>query len=222
MSRARVGAVAGWLTLLGVLAFEVVLPMAVAGPRVTGSTDRSVIEAYYANEALSWFALGIMATLVAFLVFVTALRDEIASQGAPSLAANVGWAAGLVAAAVLLTKSGLQMAAVRGLASGSDILPTFFAYEFVYHTAVYAMEAVYPLAFAIALASLATTPRWYLGLAVVVSVLQVINFPSLLLGMPDAVTLPGNIAFAAWLGATAWLLGRPLYAVRSAAEPVPA
>jgi hypothetical protein len=219
MSTARVGAVAGWLTLVGILAFEVVLPMVVAGPRVTGSNDRAVVEAYYAHDALAWFALGIMAVLVAFLVFVTALREDILGRGGNSLATNVGWAAAVVAAGVLLVKSGLSMAAVRGIGSGSDVMPTFFAYEFVYHSAVYAMEAVYPLAFAIGLARLATTPRWYVWLAVVVSVLQVINFPALLIGTPDAATLPGNILFAAWIGATAWLLGRPAGADASSFEP---
>ena len=76
MSTARVGALAGWLTFIGVLAFEVVMPMVTAGPRVTGSTDRAVIEAYYAHGSLAWSGLGIMAVVVA-ITLVTDARSYI-------------------------------------------------------------------------------------------------------------------------------------------------
>lgn len=54
----------------------------------------------------------------------------------------------------------------------------------------------------------ATTPRWFLGLATLVSVLQLVNMTSLVVGLPTAATLPGTLAFVAWFAATAWLVGR--------------
>src|SRR4029079_4801143 len=92
--------------------------------------------------------------------------------------------------------------------AGSDVMPTFFTWDFTYNSAVYAMEASYPLAFAIATTAWAGTPRWFLGLAVVVSILQLVNMTSLVVGLPMALTLPGTLAFVAWFAAAAWLVGR--------------
>jgi hypothetical protein len=221
MATGRIASLAGWLTLVGILAFEVIGPMVTAGARVSGTTDRARIEAYYANDALLWFGLGAIVVVAVFVVFVSALRGELAQHG-DSPWTDVGWACALIAAALLLTRTGLQMALVRGVDSDADVLPLFFAWDFVYNAAVYAMEAVYPLAFALALTSIVGTARWYLGLSMAVAAFQVVNMTSLVVGLPEAATLPGNVAFAAWLGATAWVIGRPHFGAESAAQPVAA
>jgi hypothetical protein len=99
------------------------------------------------------------------------------------------------------------MALVRAVAAGSDVMPTFFTWDFMYNTALYAMEASYPLAFAIAMTAWTGT-RWLVGLAALVAVLQLVNMTSLVVGLPMAVTLPGTLAFVAWFAATAWQVGR--------------
>ncbi len=218
MSPTRIGSVAGWLTLAGILAFEVIGPSLAVGPRVTGSADRGAIEAYYANTVLLAFGLGQFAVIIAFLVFATALRETLVRRETATFWANVGYACALVAAALLLVRSAIEMALVRTLAAGSDILPTFFVWDFAYNGAVYAMEAGYPAAFAMAIASAGwrSTPRIYPGLAAIVSALQLINMTSLVVGLPMAVTLPGNIAFAVWFGVTVWILGRQESVVEAA------
>jgi len=218
MSSTRIGSVAGWLTLVGILAFEVIGPSLAVGQRVTGSTDRGTIEAYYGNSVLLTFGLGQFAAIVGFVVFATALREALVRRESASFWANAGFAFALVAAALLLTRSAVEMALVRTLAVGGDILPTFFAYDFVYNGALYAMEAGYPLAFAMAIASAGwrSTPRWYPVLAAIVSVAQVVNMTSLIVGLPLAVTLPGNILFAVWFGVTTWMLGRQESVVEAA------
>jgi len=208
MSSARIGSLAGWLTLAGILAFEVIGPSLVVGQRVTGSTDRGQIEAYYASSSLTAFGLGQLAIIIGFVVFVTALREALVRREGATFWANTGFAFALVAAALLLVRSAIEMSLVRALAAGTDILPSFFAWDFTYNGALYAMEAGYPTAFALGMSGWRSTPRWYLGLALLVSVLQLLNMTSLAIGLSLAATLPGNVAFAVWFGTTAWILGR--------------
>jgi hypothetical protein len=208
VSTARIASMAGWLTLAAILASEVVVPSVLIGPPPTGSIDRAVVEAYYAHEALLPLGLIAIATIIGFLVFATALREVLVRREAAAFWANAGFAFSLVAAALLLARTALQMALVRGVAAGSDVMPTFFTWDFTYNTALYAMEASYPLAFAIAMTAWAGTPRWLIGLAALVSVLQLVNMTSLVVGLPMAVTLPGTLAFVVWFAATAWQVGR--------------
>jgi hypothetical protein len=77
VSTARIGSMAGWLTLVAILASEVVVPSVLIGPPPTGSIDRAVVEAYYAHEALLPLGLIAIATIIGFLVFVTAIRDVL-------------------------------------------------------------------------------------------------------------------------------------------------
>lgn len=216
MSTARIAATAGWVTLAAIIASEVILPSMLIGLPPTGSTDRAVVERYYAHEALLPLGLVAIATIIGFLVFATGLREVLSRREEAAFWANTGFAFALVAAALLLVRTALQMALVRGVAGGNDVMPTFFTWDFTYNSALYAMEASYPLAFAIAMTAWAGTPRWLLGLAAVVSVLQLVNMASLVVGLPMAATLPGTLAFVAWFGATALLLGRGTFAPEAA------
>lgn len=208
MSNARVAATAGWLTLAAILVSEVILPSLLIGSPPTGSMDRVAVESYYAHESLLPLGIVAIATIIGFLVFVTALREVLIALGDRAFWANAGFAFALVAAALLLIRTALQMALVRGVASGSDVMPTFFAWDFTYNTALYAMEASYPVAFAMAMTRGARAPRWLLALGATVAVLQLVNMTSLVVGLPMAATLPGTLSFVAWFAATSWLIGR--------------
>jgi len=222
VTTARIGSVAAWLTLGGLLAFEVIGPSILVGNPITGSTDRATIEAYYGHAVLLPFGLGTIVIIMSFIIFVTALREVLLPLEAARLWANAGFAFALVAAAVLLVRSAMQMALVRGVAAGSDVMPLFFTWDFAYNSALYAMEAGYPIAFALAMTARPSTPRWFLGLAAVASALQLVNMTSLVLGLPMAATLPGNIAISVWFGATAWLIGRQETLVETTEVPLPA
>lgn len=208
MSTARIGSIVGWLTLAAILISEVVIPSLLVGPPVSGSTDRALVEAYHAQDVLLALGLVQMVTIIGFLVFVTALRETVVRHEAAALPANVGFACAIVAAALLLVRTALQMATVRGVDAGSEVMATYFAWDFTYNTAVYAMEASYPLAFALAMAAWPGTPRWLVGLAGIVGVLQLVNMTALVVGLPFGATLPGTVAFVAWFASTAWVLGR--------------
>lgn len=206
---------AGWLTLAAILASEVILPAMLVGPPPTGSTDRAIVERYYAHDALLPLGLVAIVTIIGFLVFATGLREVLSRREDAALWANTGLAFALVAAALLLVRTALQMALVRTVALGSDVMPTFFTWDFTYNSALYAMEAAYPMAFGIAMSAWEGTPRWLLGLAALVSALQLVNMTSLVVGLPMAATLPGTLAFVAWFGATAWLIGRGMFALEA-------
>jgi hypothetical protein len=208
VSTARIASTAGWLTLAAIFVSEVLVPSLLFGLPPTGSTDPAVVEAYFAHETLLPLGLVAMATIIGFIIFVAALRQTLARREEAALWANAGFGFALVAAALLLVRTAMQMSVVRGVAAGSDVMPTFFTWDFTYNTALYAMEASYPLAFAIAMTAWAGTPRWLIGLAALVAVLQLVNMTSLVVGLPMAVTLPGTLAFVAWFAATAWQVGR--------------
>jgi hypothetical protein len=219
MSTARIASIAGWLTLAAILGSEVIVPSALVGLPPTGSTDRAVVEAYFGHEALLPLGLVAIVTIIGFIVFVSALREVLVGREEAAFWANAGFGFALVAAALLLVRTAIQMALVRGLAAGGDVMPTFFTWDFTYNTALYAMEASYPLAFAIAMTAWAETPRWLVGLAALVSVLQLVNMTAVVVGLPFAATLPGTLAFVAWFAATAWLVGRLESTVRRAPNP---
>ena len=220
MSTARIASTAGWLTLGAILAAEVVVPSLLIGLPPTGSIDRAVVEAYYGHEALLPLGLVAIATIIAFIVFAAALREVLVRREEAAFWANAGFGFALVAAALLLVRTATQMALVRSVAAGSDVMPAFFTWDFTYNTALYAMEASYPLAFAMAMSAWAGMPRWLLGLAALVSGLQLVNMSSLVVGLPMAATLPGTLAFVAWFAATATLVGRLEPTVHRASNPV--
>lgn len=139
MSTARIASTAGWLTLAAILVSEVLVPSLLFGLPPTGSTYPAVVEAYFAHEALLPLGLVAMATIIGFIVFVAALRQTLAQREKAALWANAGFGFALVAAALLLIRSAMQMSVVRGVAAGSDVLPAFFAWDFTYNAAVYAM-----------------------------------------------------------------------------------
>ena len=208
MSTALTTARFGWLTLAGIIGLEVVAPAALVGQPIAGATDRTVIESYLSHQALLPLGLGTMILILGLVVFATGLRDLLGSRLQVALWANAGLGFALVAAALLLVRSALQMAAVRGLTAGSDVLPTFFAWDFAYDAAVYAMEAGYVIAFSTAVIAGFAPPRWFIAVACLAAGLQIVNLSSLVIGLPTAATIFGNIAFAAWFGTMAWLAGR--------------
>jgi len=208
MSGARLGSIAGWVTLAGILVFEVAGPTLVAGNRVTGTTDRAAISAYYEHGELLWFALGGFILVIVFVLFAVLLREELASNTVARRLANVGLALAVAAVPLLLLKTALQMSLVEAVAAGVDPLPLFLSWDYVYNAGVYALEAGYPVAFSLAMARQPGFPRWLPVFGVIVGALQLVNMTSLVIGLPDAATLPGNLAFAVWLAATAYGLGR--------------
>jgi hypothetical protein len=83
--------------------------------------DRAVVEAYYTHEALLPLGLIAIATVIGFFAFVAALREVLARREEAAFWTNAGFPFSLVAAALLLARTALQMALVRSVAAGSDV-----------------------------------------------------------------------------------------------------
>ena len=157
MGSARVGALAGWTTLACILAFEVIGPSLVAGQPPTGVTDPAALRDYYGHTGLAAFALASYLALPAFAIFVAALRRRLV-EAAPMLA-DVGLIAAAAALAVLLVRTGLELAAIRAVREGIDPMPLHLGWDYTYNSALYAMEATYPVAFGLAVRQVAGFPR---------------------------------------------------------------
>jgi len=204
----RIGAFAGWATLVGILFFEVIGPQLVAGQRVTGTLDAAVISAYYNHSTLEYLNAGVFLAAGAFLVFAVALREILGGDSYSRFLATIGLAFAVTETSLIITKSALAATLVRIAASGGDILPLFRFWDVLYNSGVYLTEAGLTLSFALAMRNVSGFPRLAMWLGIVVGVLQIVNMTSIFVGIPDAATLIGNIAFALWLGTTSFILSR--------------
>lgn len=208
-SIARIGAVFGWATLVGILLFEVVGPQIVAGQRVSGTLDARVVSEYYNHPFLEFLAAGVFLAAGAFLVFAVALREVLRGDEYSHCLATVGLAFAVTEASLIITKSALAATLVRVATSpGGDIVPLFRFWDVLYNSGVYLTEAGLVISFALAMRNSVIFPKWMLWFGVAVGALQVVNMTALFVGIPDAATLVGNIAFALWLATTSFGLSR--------------
>jgi len=208
-SPARIGSIAGWLTLIGILGFEVIVPQAIAGQRVSGTTDAAAISAYYGHSTLSpVVGLGGFVILLAFLPFVTAMRASLPGDERTRLLATIGVAFAVAAAPLYVVKSAIAATLVSIAGGGGDVVPLFRLWDLLYNGGVYAFEAGWILGLGLAAAGAPGFPRWFAALTALVGGLQLVNMTGLFLGIPDAATLPGNIALAGWLAVASYGLGR--------------
>jgi hypothetical protein len=212
-SLSRMASVAGLVTLLGILAFEVVLPSAIVGATpLSGTLDRAAIAAWYDHRSLEvLLGLGLFAVVLpAFVVFAVTIRQLTDGDQRAGYLASLGSAFALVAVPVYILKSAIAAALVGIVANGSDPVPLFRVYDLAYNGAIYPLEAAYVLCLGLAVAKLGAG-AWLRWLSIVVAVLQLLASFVLFVSVPSAVTLPGNLAFALWLGATSlaiWRRGR--------------
>lgn len=205
----RLGAICGWLTLAGILVFEVIVPMAIAGQRITATSDPIVIRAYYDHPALApVVSLGVFTILLAFVPFAVAVRTVVADDPTRRLAASVGLGFAVAAVPLLVMKSAIAETLVSIAATASDPVPLFRLWDVTYNGGVYALESGWVLGLGLGLAGLAGMPRWLRALTWVVAVYQLVNMTALFIGIPDSATLPGNLALAVWLGSVSYGLGR--------------
>ena len=79
---ARVGAWAGWLSLVGIVGYHVAL-MALAGQRVSGTSDLATIRDYYAQPVVAVASVETFLVVLAVAVFAVALRETLVAGAAP-------------------------------------------------------------------------------------------------------------------------------------------
>lgn len=194
----RIGAIAGWLSLAGILTFSVIGPMVIAGPRVSGTLDAKIIQPYFRHEALAPFSAGEFVIMLAFVPFVLALRQALSPDDRASFLSQVGLAFALIAAPLYLVDGAIHATLVTVAMSGGDLLPLFRFWDILYNSATYLAEAGYAFAFARAMRDARAFPRWMPWWGVIVGALQLVNMSALFVGIPDNLTLIGNLAFMLW------------------------
>lgn len=212
---ARVGAIAGWLTLLGILLFDVIGPMIVAGQRVSGTLDAGAITSYYGNSALQYFVPAVFLTAAMFLVFGVALFESLGVSEQARFHARLGLAFAIVEVPIIITKSALTATLVSIATSGGEVVSLFRFWDVLYNGGVYVVEAGLVLAFGLAMRYVPAFPRWMLRFSLLAGALQLVNMTALFVGIPDYATIVGNLAFVIWfaganVGLTriAWQPGR--------------
>lgn len=204
-----IGAVLGMIVLVGILALEVVLPTVVTGQqRLTATTDGDVITAYYDHDQLTWLLAPAMLLPVLFAGFAVALRDTLRGVPGADWLAGTGLALAIVEASLLLVHVALQGALVTAATQRLEVAPVFRLYDLTYNGSIYAVEAGIVLAFGLAVRGHTAFPRWLPAAAVVVAALQLANLTAVFGALPPALTIAGNLGFAAWLAASSYGLFR--------------
>jgi hypothetical protein len=214
MSWSKVGGIAGLLTVLGIFAFEIIAPSAIAGNRVSGTTDPSVILASYNHPALgpTYWASGTIPLF--FLVFVygiyLAMKESARSSGVTILLL-AGAAIAVVEMPTALAEYALQWTLVwvaGAHAAASDAVTrvalenvgvaVFRFWDVLYNSLLYWLEGGYLFLFSVVMLKAGIFRRaigWY---GLLVAAYQFFNSAAIPFGVPDALTLPGNLLFAAW------------------------
>jgi len=210
----RVGAWAGVAALVGIFGYHLAL-MAVAGQRVSGSTEAAVITTYYRQPVIAAFTVEQFVTLIPMMVFMVALRERLSTAPWTRFLATIALLAATAEVAVLVSEVALQAALVASVRSGEATVGLFRFWDVLYNSGAYALEAVWVSTFGLAMRHVAGFPSWLPRFSLVAAALLAINITAIWLGIPDVATLPSAVFLGIWLGAAS--LG--LY--RAAAVPAP-
>lgn len=204
---ARAGALAGWISLVGIFAYHVGLTIAV-GQRVSGTTDAAAIQAYYRNSMIAPASVEQFLVLVPVAIFVLALREALATSPWTRFLTALALVFAVAELPTILVESSLQATLVTVAASGGDVVPLFRFWDVLYNSGLYVLEAGWIASFGLAMTESAAFPRWLPKFSLVVAGLQLVNMTAIWVGIPDQFTLVGNMGFAIWIGAASVGLGR--------------
>lgn len=204
---ARIGAVAGWLSLVGIFGYHLVLQGAF-GPRVSGTLDEPAIRAYYGHDAIAVLGVEQFVVTLAVLVFVVALRETLAPVPGARLWATVGMTLMVAEVPLIITEISLQAALVTAATSGTEIVPLFRLWDVLYNSGTYTLEIGLLLTFGLAFRAAPAFPRWLSWLSLAGAGVMTVNLLAIWVGIPDQVTLAGNLLFGAWFAGTSTVLGR--------------
>lgn len=198
----RIGAWSGLIAVVGIVGYHLAL-MALAGQRVSGTTDAETIRAFYGQSVVGVLGVSQFLAVIAFLVFAVALRETVALASPPPtgtvrLLASVGLAAAVAQVPVVMTEIAAQAGLVAAVEQGEPVVGLFRFWDALYNSGLYTIEATWVLAFGLAVhAALGSrSMRW---LSVVTAALLGVNVFAIWLGIPDTATLPSAVAISVWL-----------------------
>jgi len=207
--------------LVGIFGYHLVLT-ALAGQRVSGTTDVSAITSYYQNQVIAVLGVELFLVVIPVFVFVVALREIVSTTPWTRFLATVGLAAVIAEMAVNLTGVAAQMALVVTARSGGDVVGLFRFWDTLYNSGAYALEATWVAAFGLAMRDVGGFPRRLPGFSLVTAALLAVNVTAIWVGIPDAATLPSALFLGIWFAATSLGLARFVVRTVAAADAAPA
>lgn len=212
----RLGAVAGWLALVGVVAGLVVIPTVIAGQPPTSYTELSAVRAYFAHPELAillGFVSGFIA--VAFIPFGLGLRAAMSSGSDRDRAfADVGLGLLVVAMGLNLVSGALGAALVDvAMRGGGELAPLFRFHEVMFNGLADVLEGGWVGAFSLAMLG-GAMPRWVGWFGVALGLAHWVKALEPFIALPGAVDLIFGPLLVAWFLATVVALTR--IALRSA------
>ena len=204
---ARIGAVAGWVSVAMIFGYHIGLSILV-GQRVSGSTDAAAIEAYYRNTIIGPASIAPFLAVLPIAVFTLALRETLSVSVRARFLASLALIFVVVELPGIIAQSALEATLVTVASRGGDVVPLFRFWDVLYNSGLYVLEAGWTAAFGLAMTETAAFPRWLPRFSLVVAGLQLVNMSAIWVGIPDQLTLVGNICFGIWFGAASVGLGR--------------
>jgi hypothetical protein len=198
----RLGAIAGWIALIGIVTALIAIPMALAGQPPTVNTDPAAVMAYFRHPefALINGVLAVFVGIVAVVAFGYGLRAWLRSGGdeRARAMADLGFALLLVSAPVYLVSGALGAMLVQAADGDAGTFATLFRlYDVMYNGGADVLEGAWIGAFSLAILW-NPMPRWigWLGLAVLATrwIKAFIPFAP----VPEPIALLGGLVFIAW------------------------
>lgn len=211
----RIGSWAGWLAVIGIAGYHLVLTV-VAGQRVSGTEDVTVIKAYYGQPIVAILGLEQFLVVIPVLVFGMVLRETLATTPRTRLLTNIALGALVIELPVVLTEISVQAALVTAVKTGEPVGGLFRFWDVLYNSALYPIEATWVLGFGLAMRGNAAFPRFMTWLTPLTSLLLAINVTAIWVGIPDSATLPSAALISVWLAGASLGLGRVAGADRQA------
>jgi hypothetical protein len=214
-SIARAGAWGGVLAVVGIFGYHLAL-MAIAGQRVSGTTDAAAIEAFYQQPAIAALSVEEFVTLIPMMVFVVALRERLSTSPWTHFLATIALIAVTAEIAVILAEIAAQAALVATARSGGETVGLFRFWDVIYNSGAYALEATWVAAFGLAMRGIVGFPGWLPRFSFVTAALLAINISAIWIGIPDVATLPSAVFLAVWFVSASFGL------YRTTTQPAPA
>jgi hypothetical protein len=208
----RIGAVTGWIALVGIIVGFIAIPMAIAGQPPTVNTDPAAVVAYFQHPefTLIYGVAGIFWGIVALVPFVYGLRSLLrsGSDERAGLFADLGFALVLVSAPAYLVSSALGAMLVQAASGDPATFASLFRfYDVLYNGGADVLEGAWIGAFSIA-AFWAPVPRWVAGLGVALAISRWIKAFIPVAPVPELVSAVSGVLFIVWFVAVVSVVTR--------------
>lgn len=221
----RLGAVAGWLALVGITLAFIVLPAVLAGQPPTVNTPPAAVIAYFRHPEFAALngVVGVFVGILTIVPFTFALRSVLRGAGDRARTfADLGFALVLVAAPVYLVSSALVAMLVQAANGDPATFATLFRlYDVLYDGGADVLEGAWIGAFSLAAMLGGGLPRWVGWLGVAAALSRWVKAFVPVAPVPEIVIAISGVLFLAWFVASVSALTRAAYRAdaRQALQP---